>query len=168
MASYYPSFAFLLPRDRLPATPLSPHDNANKLIADGDDFGRYIFSAGSRHGGFNLDVRHECERVGLAGLEFLYSRPWESPSGTCVFAFHQEMLPVLQENLQALMLAFSENPKGPLGYREDVLKEMALEPTFKPDLDEGQYIDYLLSLQELARQAQVEGLALLYVQMDGG
>ena len=168
MASYYPSFAFLVPIDCLPQTPLSPHDDASRLINAGSDFGRYMGSGGSRHGGFNRDVRLECERVGLQGLEFLYSRPWESPRGECVFAFHGDDLPVLHERLQALMLAFSDDPESPLGDREGVLGEMAMAPTFRPNLDEGQYIDYLLSLQEMARQAQAEGLAIVYLQSDGG
>ena len=168
MASYYPTFAFLLPRELLPATPLLPFDNANELLAAGDTFGRHMGSGGSRHGAFLTDVRLQCERVGLQGLEFLYSRPWESPRGECVFEFHGEALVVLQQRLNALMLAFSDDPKSPLGDRNDVLTEMGRAPTFTADLDVGEYIDYLRSLQELARQAQVEDLALVHLQSDGG
>jgi hypothetical protein len=164
MASYYPAVVFLIPMDQVPAAPLAPHDDATAMMG-GD---RFMVSSGSRHGAFNEYVRLQCERVGLRGLEFFHPRPWESPRGECAFLFHGEDLPVLQDRLTALMLAFSEDPAKPLGDRETVLHAMAQEPTFDASLDDGQYIDYLRSVQALAREAQDEGLALLYVQFDGG
>jgi hypothetical protein len=61
-----------------------------------------------------------------------------------------------------------DSPGQPSGDRETVLRQLAAPPTFEAKLDDGQYIDYLLSVQALARQAQEEGLGLLYVQWDGG
>jgi hypothetical protein len=168
MASYYPAVFFLLPPGSIPAAAISPHDDASDLLEAGSSLGRYMSTIGSRHGAFNEQVRLQCERAGLDGLEFFYPRPWESPRGECAFVFQGSALPRLQERLTALMLSFGDDPEMPLGGRESVHQAMASEPTFKARLDDGQYIDYLRSVEALARQAQDEGLGLLYVQWDGG
>jgi hypothetical protein len=168
MVSVYPAAAFLLPPDSIPTAPLSPHGDATDLLDAASTLGRYMYTGGSRRGTFNEHVRLQCERAGLDGLEFFYPRPWESPRGECAFVFQGDALPRLHERLTALMLAFSDDPATPLGDREAVLREMASEPTFEARLEDGHYIDYLRSMQALARQAQEEGLGLLYVQWDGG
>jgi hypothetical protein len=164
MANHYPSCVFLVAPELIPAAPLRPHQDISEMM----DSDRHMYSGGSRHGEFNEHVRLQCERVGLRGLEFLHGPQPGAPTGERAVLFHGDDLPTLQEGLTALMRAFRDDPALPLGPRETVVRDMAAEPSFVADLDSGQYIDYLHSLQDFARQAEEEGLALLYVQFDGG
>ena len=166
MASYCPAIFFLLPQEVLPDVPFASHDDARALMHAGSKLGRYMPSMGTNQCDFNEHVREQCERVGLKGLEFFYPGALQSARGESSYLFRGDDLARLQQRLTALMLAFGEDPEMPLGDRETVLGEMASEPSFKADLDAGQYIDYLLSARVLAQQAHDEGLGLLYVQWE--
>jgi hypothetical protein len=165
MTSTYPAITVLLPAGAAPPR-LESVDQAHELLDVGHAFGPHIVT-GSRHGGFGGFIRERCEEMGLRGLEFLYCRPWEAPEGCCAFLFQGDDLPALNEALDLVLDWFRANPAD-FGGAQEVLHALASAPSFEPSLDDEQYIDYLLCLRAFVRRARDEGLAMLYVQWNGG
>jgi len=165
MASTYPALAVLLPADQVPPA-LASIDQAYELLDVGSKSGPGI-TTHSRHGEFGGFMRELCEGMGLRGLEFLYCKPWETPEGCCAFLFRGDDLPRLEEALD-LALDWARTHPAEFGGQDAVRRALAAAPSFHPSLDDGQFIDYLLSLRAFARRAHAEGLGLLYAQWDGG